>query len=275
MKIDLSEVKPAPAHCNLFRCASGQSWGPREIPDFELIYIFSGFFSYRTEKKEYVCSPGNVLCVYPGIPHTLRHIEHSKGIPVISCIHLELLPGKRFLKGDYSIEIEPEIIIETGKDSDIPVLFKKCRDLFENRYSKYSDLLISTVIKELWIRLFEYWENGGTSPLSERTSRILRFINENITSKISRSDIAEKFKLTPEYVNEIFRKELVTTPVRYINGQRVNLAYYHLVQNGCSVKEAALLSGFDDEFYFSKVFKKIKGFSPSEATGRKKPVKIS
>ena len=71
-------------------------------------------------------------------------------------------------------------------------------------------------------------------------------------------------KVTPAYVNMIFKRELGTTPSALINRERMIVAH-HLIRNqGLLVQEAAHRVGFEDPFYFSRVFTRIMGIQPSE-----------
>ena len=48
------------------------SWGPRIIPDYELIYVVAGEFSYSTEKRRIIVKEGQILCIPPGERHIFK-----------------------------------------------------------------------------------------------------------------------------------------------------------------------------------------------------------
>ena len=254
---------------------NNNSWGPRRMSDFELILIVSGFFSYTANETTHTLEPGDVLCITPEQLHCLTYNKDSARNPVISSIHLELYPGLSYSANDYELAVKPEMIAKTASNPEIHALFQRSSKLFNQRHSKYSDELLKTMLRELWIRLSEFWENGGLLHQTLRMKNMLKFIDQNLTGKISRTEIAREFELTPEHVNAIFKKELNTTPVKYIKRQRVQQACYYLIEEGRSVKETAMLVGYEDEFYFSKVFKQITGRSPSEASNKKRTVTLS
>jgi transcriptional regulator GlxA family with amidase domain len=118
--------------------------------------------------------------------------------------------------------------------------------------------------KELWLRLAEYWEKGSDKQVSSRMRQMMLYIQKNINSLPTRNDLAEKFHITPEHVNALFKKELGMTPTKYQQRMRIYSACSFLREKGLSIKEAAEKTGFCDEFHFSKVFKKIMGASPSK-----------
>jgi two-component system response regulator YesN len=95
--------------------------------------------------------------------------------------------------------------------------------------------------------------------------RILSFIRRNLTNDLSRSVLAHEMGVTPQYMNPLFRKELGMTPSELVNRERVHFASRLMAAEGLSVKEAAARAGYNDQFYFSRVFKRIMNYPPSRS----------
>lgn len=66
------------------------------------------------------------------------------------------------------------------------------------------------------------------------------------------------------YFSELFKKTFKMSPVRFVTKLRIDYAKELLVTNRRSVSEIAEMSGFSNAYYFSTVFKKQTGFSPSQ-----------
>ena len=100
-----------------------------------------------------------------------------------------------------------------------------------------------------------------------RTSRYLeaaiRFIERNYSLPISVGDIANSAAISRSQLYRVFMQELEITPNDYLTRYRIDIACHLLRQRGVTVSEAAYSCGFSDPLYFSRVFKKIKGLSPS------------
>ncbi len=77
-------------------------------------------------------------------------------------------------------------------------------------------------------------------------------------------DIADRVGVTPHHLIRLFSKCVGTPPGRYLKLRRLECARDLLTQPGISVAAAAELSGFSDPSYFSKVFRKENGVTPSE-----------
>ena len=78
------------------------------------------------------------------------------------------------------------------------------------------------------------------------------------------SDVAQKVGISAGYLSTLFQRKMSKGFVDYLNEIRVEHACTYLRQNYLKTYEIAYKVGFRDEKYFSKVFKKVKGQSPSE-----------
>lgn len=99
---------------------------------------------------------------------------------------------------------------------------------------------------------------------SPTVRKIIYYIEFNIHLPLTLSDISNKFNLSAPYIATLFKKELNTTIISYINQQKINIACQLLETSSLSVQDIGTSVGIDDRNYFTKVFKKIKGVTPTE-----------
>lgn len=268
--IDILDVRPSVRIANYVGISHDASWPNRTLNDFELIYVVSGVFSFETsDKGKIFIDDGKLLCIYPGIRHTFKPENAPGKEGTISCIHFEMLRGLSFLKGDYELRPPLPVLTDIDGDDTIHALFRTARDTFEGQ-GRYSDEILESTARQILLRLAEYYTGGVSRRISSRTKSMMRYMRQRLSSPVDRKELARVFSLTPEYVNALFKKELGISPTAYMNRQRIYRAFRLLRENGLSVKETALELGFCDEFYFSKVFKKITGFPPSRIFAQSK-----
>lgn len=98
--------------------------------------------------------------------------------------------------------------------------------------------------------------------------KAIAYLNDNFKSPISRWQIASSVNISEDYLTRIFHKEMGLSPTDYLNRLRIQYAAQELKLSGKSISEVAFLAGFQDQAYFCRVFKKIKGFSPSSVRKR-------
>ena len=115
---------------------------------------------------------------------------------------------------------------------------------------------------------------GGSEPLTTNTGSIVKkaqlYICSHATIPISRWQIADEVHVSEDYLTRVFKRELGLSPWDYLNRYRVWLAGTLLRNTGMSVNEVAEATGFQDQAYFCRVFKKIRGYSPSRSRTTKK-----
>jgi two-component system response regulator YesN len=94
--------------------------------------------------------------------------------------------------------------------------------------------------------------------------RLKRFIGENYMRRLSRDDIASSVFLSPDYVSKIFKNETGQYIKDYVTEIRIEKAKQLLREGKMNISEVATSVGFDNFSYFSTIFKKVTGVSPSE-----------
>lgn len=94
--------------------------------------------------------------------------------------------------------------------------------------------------------------------------KALAFIKENYMKKISLEDVAKSVYLSSSYFSKIFKQEMKCNFNTYINLFRIESSKELLKDPTVELVDIASIVGFEDQSYFSKVFKKIVGISPGK-----------
>jgi AraC-like DNA-binding protein/ligand-binding sensor protein len=94
--------------------------------------------------------------------------------------------------------------------------------------------------------------------------RAERFIWENYTRKICLKEIAEASGLSAPYFSSIFKEEMGENLSTYLNRLRVERAATMLIESDMSLNKIAEVCGFEDQSWFSKIFKSYTGKSPGK-----------
>lgn len=100
---------------------------------------------------------------------------------------------------------------------------------------------------------------------SDLVANMISITSERFTDhSLTLSTIARELGYNEKYMSSHFKKETGQNYTQYLRNMRVNHAVFLMEQGVVSVKNVAILSGFFDALYFSKVFKEEKGVSPKE-----------
>ncbi|HEX7057984.1 MAG TPA: response regulator [Bacilli bacterium] len=96
------------------------------------------------------------------------------------------------------------------------------------------------------------------------TQQIKRFIIEHADRDVSLEAIAERFGLSPFYISKIFKEQIGINYIDFLTESRIEKAKNLLANSELSLKEITYQIGYNDPNYFSRVFKKVCGVSPTE-----------
>ncbi|MBO7637536.1 MAG: helix-turn-helix transcriptional regulator [Treponema sp.] len=120
-------------------------------------------------------------------------------------------------------------------------------------------ITVNTVYSEL-----ENFSNPVTTKATERVQRIVEWINDNYTSRISLDDITREFNTNKTTLNLTFKAEMGSTVTAYIISLRMQMAGVLLKNTYLSVSEIVERIGYNDEAHFIRAFKKHTGSTPGE-----------
>ncbi len=159
----------------------------------------------------------------------------------------ELLSMIERISKTYYIDVEFEMEEAVANAFNYQVLFENIWFIFENFLEAKEQELKKADRHEYTVQ------------------RIEDYIIKNISVPMSNQILSEKFGLVPSYLSKLFREFKGVTPTDYIINLRIELAKNILTEHPELLsKDVASRIGYDDPFYFSKIFKKVTGVAPSE-----------
>ena len=94
--------------------------------------------------------------------------------------------------------------------------------------------------------------------------QLVQYLNRNYTKKLTSGEISERFEMNFDYLNRVFSAMTGSSIFSYINMLRINNAKQLIASTDLAFSEIAYLVGIRDRYYFSRLFKKLTGMSPTE-----------
>lgn len=245
--------------------------GKYHCHDFpEVSYIISGGAVYNIENTIYEVKKGGLLLFNPGV----YHMETAEK----DTLELHIGFNKVILN-----ELPPNFILPLNTSSLMNLVkyeaeFISCVNqiiLEQERQEPGFELILKSLVMRLIIILLRelYRIEGGTynykcsfesSEKSNIVNTIISFMKEHYSEQLSLDKISKNTYLSPIYISKIFKEETGDSPINYLINIRLNKAKELLEEGKLSIKAIAKLVGYDDAYYFSKLFKKHFGLSPSK-----------
>lgn len=91
-----------------------------------------------------------------------------------------------------------------------------------------------------------------------------KYISANYQKDLSLDEISKKLNISPYYFSKLFKEEVGENFIEYVTAMRINKAKELLKDMDRSIKEVGICVGYSDPNYFSRIFKKYEGKTPTE-----------
>lgn len=141
--------------------------------------------------------------------------------------------------------------------------FKNIISLDEFFRIKDINILSNLIIKE-FLGIIDTIEKEGVCETNNLTEKALNYLSHNYKTEISLNIVADYLHISPYYLSRIIKKQTGKNFTDYLTLFRINQSKILLKEKKLSVKEITYSVGFSSQSYFSKVFKKYTGVSPTE-----------
>ena len=229
---------------------------------YEIYFLLKGRRRYIIENEIYDVEAGDVILVPPMTMHKTTFYPsapeneiHARLLYNVKEIHEELLPA--FDKHFYR---------PVGKEREMLFLLIN-ESVEEIKKEKESNLLHSINMQKLLYILKNMPESGKTVQRLTDTERLMQgaayFIKENCEKNITLKQMAEETGFAREYFSVVFKKAIGSNFNDYLNNMRIARALHLLTETDGPVSKISEQCGFTDSNYFTYVFKKITGVSPT------------
>lgn len=111
---------------------------------------------------------------------------------------------------------------------------------------------------------YQLYENPQGQKINKTVSAIINYISKNYGRNMPLEEIADAVGLSANYICSLFKKEMGVNLFSYLMEYRINRAKELLLSTNLKSYEIAEKTGFSDESYFSRSFKRVTGQSPIE-----------
>lgn len=182
----------------------------------------------------------------------------SKAIPKI------IFSSNEYTRYHFSITV-PYITVpqltHCSSNPDIKIIIKKIESLNIIQNS-YRQLLAIHYLRELLLSIST--EITANDTINPTLNQIMQYIKSNYNQNITLSILSDKFEISPSHISRLFKTELKTNTVTYINSTRVAAACDLLVNTNLSISEISEKVGFNHQHYFNRVFQELCKTTPGE-----------
>ena len=271
------EIDPAVRHANFYLCQPAEVIGPRVIHDFQLLCVQSGKGEVQVDGQSFPAIAGDLFFYGPGEVHRIT----SDGDDPLRLIGLHVvfqrtdLPALRGVPLASPVGTSPAVNIACPLSPRPPVASTPSPETFRLAqqlalsYTAYGQGDAPRQRALVLLLLTEWLSQLGPGPqLMGSVIRPVRqaqaILHSEFCSPITRDDLARRVSLSPEYFSRLFRRVTGSSFHDYLTDLRLSHARRLLLEGELTITEIARRVGFEDPYYFSRVFRERVGCSPSE-----------
>ena len=225
-------------------CNPDWSLGQQPIHFYSLTFITEGKAYYEVDGKPWNAKRGDIIFARPG---STRYATTTG----MHCVAVDF-----FLPSYQTIDLFN--FIKWSNMNEFRMAFTDINYEWLQKQDGY--MMKCQALLMLVLHKLIYGQEKGNKNIY--VERIKHFIMENYMESITVEQIAKYINLNPTYCGALFKKVENQTITDFIKCLRINQAKAFL-ETGKSITEAAEISGFPNVHYFSNIFKKSVGISPS------------
>ena len=226
---------------------------------FEIVAPSSGRVLARMDGKEYLLEPGDMLVVFPGMPHSYDPSETSEG--TMLTFHSEMLGDLE----ESMMEVQPAapLIHLSAHDRDVSYCVER---LTEMAGGKINEALAQAYLTLLFLRLTDALElkQADLSASKELLYRAMQYISQNLSQPLSIRQTAHALGVNSYYLSHVLNERLHMGFRAYLNALRIERARRYLRVTSWSIEEVAAACGFLTLRTFDRVFLELCGCTPRD-----------
>lgn len=238
----------------------------KQLKHHEFLYITEGKGSILIEQKKYPLKEGMLFYLCPDITYniTLEMEGPACFLSVhFSCALVTFNDNVWDIKGeDGTLSFQP--IHELMDYYQVEDIFKKLVDSWNKKTPGY-EFVTKTFLCQLMIAINQNIKKQNQNySISLKVEKVIEYLHQNISNKVTLQELSDLVHISPFYLSRAFKNSTGYTVIEYFNKIKIDKAKELMIESDKKVKDIAQMIGFGDEFYFSRIFKKIEGISPSE-----------
>lgn len=234
---------------------------PRGREDYQLIYIASGQVHFFFDNTETIVTAGHMVLYRPG--EIQYYVAYSEESPESYWVHFTGYDVEKLV--DFFPRNGSASILSCGISPHYQEIYQQMireLQLFRPEFSNFLALLFQQLLVQVKRHITE--SSAKNSRMSHEIQQAILYFNENMTSDIVIADYAKKHHMSISWFIQNFRQQVGISPLKYLTTLKINRAKEFLESDEYTISEICSIIGYKDPLYFSKLFKKATGLSPSE-----------
>lgn len=251
--------------CGTYRLSNKEklpTWWARGRVDYQLLYVSSGKAHFYIKGEDVEVTAGHMILYQP---KQVQHYEYfGRDNPEVYWVHFTGSDVKSILK-KYGIPMDKNVF-RCGSSGAYAYIYKEMIHELRSCKSGYTEMLEMYLKQILTLagRSLEESTPSVSSYMQEEMEIAGRYLREHYNEPISIDDYAKSRGMSISWFLRNFRQFYDKSPMQYLISVRMENAAALLESTTYNISEIAAFVGYDNPLYFSRLFHKHRGLSPTD-----------
>ncbi|MCQ2802546.1 MAG: AraC family transcriptional regulator [Bacilli bacterium] len=257
-RYDTVDTKIQTLYAGEFKASLNKNIPSHSHTFLEIMFVSSGNGQITIDKKIHDVQMGDIVIYYP----KQQHVEWSVKPNVMSTLFFSVKPNSQL-----------RLMFKTASPGNVLHVQNEYRDYYsvftllvkeaKNENKNYFDKIVNCLAKTIILKILQHSSLIEAKETNETVNRIKDYIDEHYLEDLSLINLYKKLYISEFYGSRLFKQYIGTTPVSYIISKRMREAQNMLGNTNETITSIAYKLGYKDIYYFTKIFKKEVGVSPS------------
>lgn len=242
---------------------------PEGRNDYQLLYIAAGKgeFYFKGSKEPTIVTKGNMILFRPGEPQVYCYYAVDK--TEVYWVHFTGWKVEEYLER-YELP-KHENVFYTGVSPDYPWIYNQIIRELQIQRVNYGDM-ISLYMHHIFLTINRYIKESreNKNDTINDIERATHYFKDNYNKPISVEQYAAEHLMSVNWFIHSFKSVMKMSPMQYIISLRISTAKGYLENSAKNIAEISNEVGYDNALYFSRLFRKYTGMTPTEYRKRNK-----
>lgn len=229
-----------------------------KLDSYLFLIVLSGKGKFTYQNQEYLLTPKD--CLFINCANSYSHQSSEDDPWELMWIHFngkDAIPFFSYYKG-----LVPSVLFHVESFTDFTSTIEQCMHLSQKK-DIMSEFLIHKSITDLLTLCISHNQKEVQDSASAKIKEIKEYIDKNFAQNISLSQMASSFFISKYYLAREFKDTYGITVGSHITSCRITYAKTLLRFTDLKIEEIARKCGIPDTNYFTKVFRKLEGCTPT------------
>ncbi len=247
-------------HYKLLHLKKMETQRPAGRQDYQLLYVADGYAHFDLEDRTYDVGKDSIFIYRPGTPQDYYYVLKEK--PDIYWIHFSGRAAGPLLD---SLGLTAEQPVQLSGAEELGELFDKI--IMELRVERYFNSEIAEAyFRQLLVTAARAARGGFREKPGYHSmfDEVINRFHQEYQKELNITELAEQYHISCSWFIREFKRYTGSSPKQYLTNLRLQHARELLNNHYLSINDVSRMVGYDSQLYFSRIFRKYAGMSPSE-----------